>query len=99
MQFFTFAHLPDERMRTVSAAFRAAAELGDTSALEATLRELPRNPESEEATRKVHRSRSFFNWALLPRSQRSEQDLEIGLRFLLEAKDCAVRSLVYREPA
>lgn len=59
MQFFAYAHLP-EQSRAISLPFQALAQhMVDT---------LPSNPERT-----------------------------VGLRFLLQAKDCAIRASIYKE--
>lgn len=60
LQFFSFAHLTDERMRKTSEMFSQVAH--------ALVSSCPRNPERT-----------------------------VALRKLLEAKDCAVRSIIWKD--
>lgn len=106
-QFFTYKHLTDERLRSMSARFCGAhdAVVRDTPesaayalrALNTSLiNDLPDNPEKAMCLRKLH-------VALNPGLDLAAQynvaiEQEVVLRALLEAKDCAVRALVAKDP-
>lgn len=99
LQFFAFEHLPPH-LRAVSEPFAIAAHAGDLRTLEPVLAKLPCNLESNEALAKVCKAAECFKFA--KRRQVLGFDSTVAetqaIRKLLEAKDCAVRAVLYRAP-
>jgi hypothetical protein len=95
MQFFTFAHLPPH-LQVASAPFAELASKvqagerlhGDFYALRDAIKTLPDNPQRERALAKIHRA-----W-----HEAATNHTEYALHLLLEAKDCAVRAVLFKEP-
>lgn len=110
MQFFSFGHLPDH-LKAASEPFAVAARALDNDVSKThvfhqeavCLQELmmhaaglPNNLESQEAMLKLSALVVAFRRhldanKLVPKT--------IALRILLEAKDCAVRAVLYKEPS
>lgn len=114
MQFFSFGHLPDHLKAASEpfAAAVAAVEgcpyqtLGedlvrttrierDLARLSAFVAELPVNIESNEALRKL--ASIGLDLYSVEVGQRFANTTDV-MRVLLEAKDCAVRAVLYKEP-
>lgn len=104
LQFFEYAHLRDATMRKTSKRFAELARWvhdhgdnleGCVVAVEAE-RDMyvklhaPKNPEAEEAARKLTQAATTMEATGLAWQ---------GLRKILEAKDCAVRALLFKADA
>lgn len=105
LRYFTYKHLPEGPLRHCSAEFAELAHniLRHASSIPKSGRGVllgsfqywlmeftPKNPESEEALAKVERLYPYLeHWKQLTRTE-----VEEAFRILLEAKDCAVRSLL-----
>lgn len=97
LQFFVYEHLSSEKLKAVSREFSLLAwavaeqpsEIVDAGFdhLIGYVRELPRNDESKAALLKLQIAR-------VSDEQFRKAD---ALRLLLEAKDCAVRSVLFKE--
>jgi len=97
LQFFAFAHLP-VNLQGVSQPFAALAgrivnfpeeALPETDGLLCFLGSLPENNQRTLAKEKVYTVRSMLDRRVL---------LPVILQMLLEAKDCAVRAVLYKAP-
>lgn len=102
MQFFTFEHLP-VHLREVSEPFAKLARVVDDDSLRLSMaedisgliydllntlvRHIPRNIERDECSRKLSRLRHLMF---------ENPTQESVLRLLLEAKDCAVRAVLFK---
>lgn len=101
LQFFAWDHLKSDPLRDMSMRFCAAADAVYADAdcgraavkkLHESLSDLPDNPETAMCQRKMHVA---LNPGIDMAAQYFESaERELVLRMLLEAKDCAVRSLL-----
>lgn len=96
MQCFAYAHLP-RHLQSASIPFAAAAETLYLAPLLDHLATLPDNDERFFAMRKVQEAQQILKNAV-DLGAVEKGDLSAALRLLIEAKDCAVRSLVFKEP-
>lgn len=107
LQFFAYAHLPP-RLQVASEPFGAVADAIDgepssivvgaalqrrVEALQLRLGSLPDNAESREAQSKLNRLRSMLH--AFPNGEGGVSK-SYALRELLEAKDCAVRAVLFK---
>lgn len=103
LRYFTYEHLPEGKLRECSKQFADAAHLIRTATeyvhydeiLEKLLREitLPSNIESDIARSKTRQAMNKFYYSGVDERD-YHSDMEEGMRLLLEAKDCAIRSLL-----
>lgn len=109
MQFFTWQHLPPHLQETSRVFAGVAAEvdacptqicelhIGDAlGGLLTWVESLPYNPERIECTRKLRGAMSFVRGYGTAAGGMSKGNC---LRLLLEAKDCAVRAVLFKELA
>lgn len=108
MQFFTWAHLPPH-LQEVSRVFAGVAgevdacpdwvcelHIGDAlGGLLAYVEALPDNSERAECARKLRAAKSFVRGYGTAAGGMSKGGC---LRLLLEAKDCAVRAVIFKAP-
>lgn len=106
LQFFTFAHLP-AHLQVASKPFAPVAELIDSAApqaqvstavmaLRSDLYALPAGPERDVLMDKLDQVDHVYHNPAFARA--TPLVCTLSLRLLLEAKDCAVRSILYKRP-
>jgi hypothetical protein len=108
LQFFTYAHLP-EHLQAVSKPFGDAAHALDglpgnllrgegaewlIEEVMTTVKALPDNPERKETKRKLREVQALTH--AYPNGE-GGVGKEAALRLLLEAKDCAVRAVLFKD--
>lgn len=113
LQFFAYEHLP-ERFQPISKPFcelarelvaldekefdRLAFKMIEERRVEWD-RESPNNVEATEASRKLARAEDDSRPPFYGQTETtSQQRLDWVLRLVLEAKDCAVRAVLYKTP-
>lgn len=97
MQFFAYAHLPPH-LQAASKPFATAAETLDLRPLAEHLATLPNNEQRLVAMRKINQAAEILQPHARALPFFEQVNVREALQLLIEAKDCAVRALVYKEP-
>lgn len=102
LQFFTWEHLPPH-LQAVSKPFGECAHSLSPESIDALSAEmataLPANPERDEALSKLKTARAFLSDHTSGTGIVVCKSFDFAMRFLLEAKDCGVRALVFKPAA